>query len=114
MSAVAGGASLALWQRQAVLAAAALLRDRYRAQPEDQRARALHAALLEVVDPARRAERLRAELDGDLDIATVAVRSERRARGRRSGAERRLWEFGPPRGRERRRRERRGPSRREA
>lgn len=113
VSGVGGGASLALWQRQAVMAAASLLRERFLNTPDDQRARTLHAALLEVVEPTRRAARLEHELQSDVAATTIALRAERRARGRRSGGDRRLWEFGPPRGRERRRCERRDAERRE-
>jgi len=107
------GAPLDVWQRQAVLAAASLLRERFLNTPDDERARTLHAALLEVVEPTRRAARLQRELHSDADAATIALRAERRARGRRSGRDRRVWEFGPPRGRERRRCERRDAERRD-
>jgi len=103
-----------VWQRQAVLAAASLLRERFLNTPDDARARALHDALLEVVEPTRRMARLQHELRADAAAPTIALRAERRARGRRSGRDRRLWEFGPPRGRERRRRERRADDRRTA
>ena len=84
------GAALDLWQRQAVLAAASLLRHRFNDSPDDTRARTLHDALLEVVEPrpaatcgcSARCRRRRP--------ARIAVRSERRSRGRRSGTDRRF------------------------
>jgi hypothetical protein len=99
--------ALELWQRQAVLAAASLLRARFNDEPGDARARTLHDALLEVIEPHRRTERLQREMDALADGPTIVLRAERRARGRRGGTDRRVWEFGPPRGRDRRRRERR-------
>ena len=104
---VGRGIALDLWQRQAVLAAAALLRHRFSATPDDQRARTVHDALLEVVEPTRRANRLQREMSADASGAALTLRSERRGRGRRAGIDRRLWEFGPPRGMERRLDERR-------
>ncbi len=113
MGADAGrGAPLDLWQRQAVLAAASLLRRRFSGTPDDTRARTLYDALLEVIEPARRAVRLQRELTADAAGAAIALRAERRARGRRSGSDRRTWEFGPPRGIERRVAERRTPQER--
>ena len=111
---VGRGAALDLWQRQAVLAAAALLRHRFNATPDDNRARTVHDALLEVVEPTRRAVRLQRELSADASDAALMLRSERRGRGRRGGIDRRLWEFGPPRGQERRLDERRAPDERRA
>lgn len=102
-----GAPALAPWQRQAVLAAASLLVHRFTASPDDDRARTVHDALLEVMEPSRRARRLQRELAEPEPIATVSLRAERRARGRRAGIDRRVWEFGPPRGQERRLDERR-------
>lgn len=99
--------ALELWQRQAVIAAASLLRARFGDEPGDARARTLHDALLEVIEPHRRAQRLQREMDDTVDGPAIVLRAERRARGRRGRTDRRVWEFGPPRGRERRRRERR-------
>ena len=95
-----------------MLAAAALLRHRFSATPDDKRARTVHDALLEVVEPTRRAVRLEREMSADTSSAALALRSERRGRGRRAGIDRRLWEFGPPRGMERRLDERRAPDER--
>ena len=101
------GPALELWQRQAVIAAASLLRARFGDEPGEARARALHDALLEVIEPQRRAQRLQREMDDTADGPAIVLRAERRARGRRGRTDRRVWELGPPRGRERRRHERR-------
>jgi hypothetical protein len=106
--------ALDAWQREAVLAAASLLRQRFIATPEDERARTLHEALLEVMEPRRRQARLQRELCASDPVAPLALRSERRSRGRRAGTDRRVWEFGPPRGRERREDERRAAAERRA
>jgi hypothetical protein len=111
-SPVGRGAALDQWQRQAVLAAASLLRERFSGTPGDSRARALHDALLEVVEPTRRALRLQREMADEAVGAALTLRSERRARGRRSGTDRRELEIGPPRGIERRKAERRAPDER--
>ena len=106
--------ALDAWQREAVLAAASLLRQRFIATPDDERARTLHEALLEVMEPRRRQARLQRELCAADPIAPLALRSERRSRGRRAGTDRRVWEFGPPRGKERREDERRSVDERRA
>ena len=108
------GVALDAWQRQAVLAAAALRRHRCSGTPDDSRARTVHDALLEVVEPTRRAVRLQQETSAEAVGAAVTLRSERRGRGRRAGIDRRLWEFGPPRGIERRLDERRANEERRA
>ena len=106
-----GGATLDPWQRQAVLAAASFLRQRFSDTPDDTRARILHDALLEVIEPTRRDLRLQREMS-TAPGPMLAVRSDRRARGRRSGTDHREVEFGPPRGIERRVAERRSPQQR--
>jgi hypothetical protein len=106
-----GGAALDPWQRQAVLAAASFLRQRFCDTPDDTRAQILHDALLEVIEPTRRDVRLQREMSAPPG-PTLAVRSDRRARGRRSGTDRRESELGPPRGIERRVAERRAPQQR--
>lgn len=106
--------ALDAWQRQALLAAASLLRQRFTDTPDDQRARTVHDALLEVMEPRRRQARLQRELRASAAIAPLTLRSERRSRGRRAGIDRRVWEFGPPRGKERRDDERRAADERRA
>lgn len=104
------GVTLDLWQRQAVLAAASFLRERFQGAAEEGRARAVHDALLEVVEPKRRALRLQREMSKAADHAVLTVKTERRARvrDRRTGWERRVLDIGSPTGIERRAGERRG------
>lgn len=103
------GAALELWQQRAVLAAAALLREHFGMAPADANAKAVHDALLEVVEPRRRAMRLERELSEDAESAAIAVKRERRGRprDRRTGWDRRVVDAGSPTGVERRDGERR-------
>lgn len=95
------------WQREAILKAAQLLRDRYGNPPVDAQARSAHDGLLEVLDPSRRTVRLQKELSEATRKATMTERAERRARERRA-TDRRKVNVGPPAGApERRKGERR-------
>lgn len=103
---------LQAWQREAILKAAQLLRDRFGNPPVDAQARAAHDGLLEVLDPARRTVRLQRELSEATRKAALTEKAERRARERR-GTERRKANVGPPAGvPERRTSERRRAERR--
>lgn len=103
---------LQAWQREAILKAAQLLRDRFGNPPTDPQARSAHDGLLEVLDPARRTVRLQKELSEATRKAALTERTERRARERR-GNDRRKANVGPPPGvPERRRGERRAGDRR--
>lgn len=97
------GVTLDLWQRQAVLAAAAFLRERFQ-HVADDRAKSVHDALLEVVEPKRRLLRQQREMSKAADKAVLTVKTERRARlrDRRTGSERRVLDVGSPSGTERR------------
>lgn len=100
------------WQRDAILKAAQLLRDRFGNPPVDAQARAVHDGLLEVLDPARRTIRLQRELSEATRKATMTEKTERRARERRA-ADRRKANLGPPPGKpDRRKLERRAGERR--
>jgi len=100
------------WQRDAILKAAQLLRDRFGNPPVDAQARTAHDGLLEVLDPARRTVRLQKELSEATRKAALTEKAERRARERRA-QERRKANLGPPPGvPERRRTERRAGERR--
>lgn len=103
------GVTLELWQRQAVLAAATLLRERFGMAPEDAKAKAVHDALLEVVEPKRRLLRLQREMSKAADGAARAMKADRRGRtrNRRTGWDRRVVDVGSPTGVERRGGERR-------
>jgi hypothetical protein len=89
------------WQRDAILKAAQVLRDKFGDPPSDAEARAAHDGLLEVLDPARRTVRLQKELS-DTRKVPVAETAERRVRERR-GRDRRKVNIGPPPGIEERR-----------
>ena len=83
------------WQREAILKAAQLLRDRFGNPPVDAQARSAHDGLLEVLDPSRRTVRLQKELSEATRKATMTERAERRARERRA-SDRRKVNLGPP------------------
>lgn len=100
------------WQREAILKAAQLMRDRFGNPPVDAQARAAHDGLLEVLDPARRTVRLQKELSEATRKAALTEKTERRARERRA-QDRRRANLGPPPGvPERRSGERRAGERR--
>jgi hypothetical protein len=103
------------WQREAILKAAQLLRDRVGNPPADPQARSAHDGLLEVLDPARRTVRLQKELSEATRKSSLTPKTERRGRERR-GTDRRKANAGPPpgvsdrRSGDRRRGDRRHPS----
>jgi hypothetical protein len=100
------------WQRDAILKAAQLLRDRFGNPPADPEARTAHDGLLEVLDPARRTARLQKELSEATRKAALPEKTERRSRERRA-QDRRRANLGPPSGvPERRKGERRSGDRR--
>lgn len=99
------GVSLDPWQRQAVLAAAAFLREHH-GSSANSRAKAVHDGLLEVVEPNRRAVRLQREMSKSLDDAGASTHTGA-GHERRRGADRRIENRGAPMGIERRRRSRR-------
>src|SRR5687767_4892991 len=95
------------WQREAILKAAQLLRDKFGNPPSDAAARQAHDGLLEVLDPARRTVRLQRELSEATRKASLTAKTERRGKERRSN-DRRKVNLGPPPGiDERRQRDRR-------
>lgn len=104
------GVSLDPWQRQAVLAAAAFLREHHGGSA-NSRAKVVHDGLLEVVEPNRRAVRLQREMSKSVDDAGASARTGA-AHERRRSADRRLENRGAPMGVERRRRSRRTSPRR--
>lgn len=100
------------WQRDAILKAAQLIRDRFGNPPTDPLAKSAHDGLLEVLDPARRTVRMQRELGEATRKAALVAQAERRARERRA-ADRRRANQGPPAGvGERRKTERRAGERR--
>ncbi|HEX6163221.1 MAG TPA: hypothetical protein VFZ31_07645 [Vicinamibacterales bacterium] len=103
---------LQAWQREAILKAAQLLRERFGNPPIDPAARNAHDGLLEVLDPARRTVRLQKELSEATRKAALTEKTERRTKERR-GNDRRKVNIGPPPGiDERRKGERRAGDRR--
>jgi hypothetical protein len=100
------------WQRDAVLKAAQLIRERFGNPPADPAARIAHDGLLEVLDPARRTVRMQREMSEATRKAAVTANAERRARERRAN-DRRKANQGPPSGvADRRKGERRAGERR--
>lgn len=90
------------WQREAILKAAQLLRERFGNPPVDAQARLAHDGLLEVLDPARRTVRLQRELGEAARKASLVPKNERRGKERRM-RDRRKVNLGPPPGQEDRR-----------
>jgi hypothetical protein len=90
-----------VWQRAHIMAAANYLREQISQSPGDRRARSVYEGLLEVLEPSRRAVRVQREQLA-LTQASVPVKTERRARDRRTRTERRVANQGAPHGLERR------------
>lgn len=100
------------WQREAIMKAAQLLRERFGNPPADPAVKATYDVLLEVLDPARRAVRLQREMSEAARKAAQTERAERRARDRRA-KDRRKANLPPPAGvGERRKGDRRAAERR--
>ena len=85
------------WQREAILKAAQLLRDRFGSPPADPQVSAAHDGLLEVLDPARRTLRLQREISEATRKAALMEKTERQPRERRVH-NRRKANLGPPAG----------------
>lgn len=88
---------LQAWQREAILKAAQLIREKFGNPPADPQARTAHDGLLEVLDPARRTVRLQKELSEATRKAALTEKTERRGKERR-GSDRRKVNIGPPPG----------------
>ena len=95
------------WQREAILKAAQLLRDKFGNPPTDAAARQAHDGLLEVLDPARRTVRLQREMTEATRKASLTQRTERRGKERRATDRRKVNLGAPPGVEERRKGERR-------
>jgi hypothetical protein len=85
------------WQREALLKAAAVMREKFGNPPSDLAVRMAHDGLLEVLDPARRTVRLQREMSEAARKAALTEKAERRARERRA-LDRRKQNLGPPAG----------------
>lgn len=99
-----GGSRLTGWQRVNVALAAEYLRELASRAPHDDRARAVYAALLEVLEPPRRVARLYRERRGAPEAGSMW--DQRSGRDRRAH-ERRAVQSTPAAGEERRRVQRR-------
>ena len=88
---------LQVWQREAILKAAQLMRERLGNPPSDPEAMAALEGLLEVLDPPRRTVRLQKEISEATRQASLAESTERRQQERR-GRDRRRVDLGPPPG----------------
>lgn len=86
------------WQREAIVKAASVLREKFGNPPADPSARLAHDGLLEVLDPARRTVRLQRELSEATRKAALTAKVERRAQRERRAADRRRATLGPPAG----------------
>ncbi len=92
------------WQRANIQAAVNFLREQMKGDA-DARVKVVYEGLLEVLEPARRTARVQREAAETAKASVpVAVARERRRRVERRGhSDRRLVNFGPPAGLERRR-----------
>ena len=103
---------LQAWQREAILKATQLMRDKFGNPPADPQVKIAHDGLLEVLDPARRTVRLQRELSEATRKAALTEKTERRQKERRAN-DRRKVNVGPPPGvSDRRKGERRSAERR--
>ena len=100
------------WQRDALLKAAQLIRDRFGNPPTEPQAKSAHDGLLEVLDPARRTLRLQREMSEATRKAALTERAERRARERRANDRRQANKGSSAEVGERRKRNRRAGERR--
>jgi hypothetical protein len=95
------------WQRTNVVAAANCLREQIARTPENTKLRAAYEGLLDLLDPSRMLARKQRQMADAARQAATAVRNERRTMERRSSADRRRANAGPPSAVERRKGERR-------
>ena len=84
------------WERSALEAAAAYLRDMIEAGASDARTRTVYEGLLDVLDPTRHATRIQRAASADAAAAIMQSVRDRRAHVERRGhTERRLINLGP-------------------
>jgi len=89
-------AALQGWQRTNVVAAANCLREQIARTPDDPKLRAAYEGLLDLLDPSRVLARKQRQMADAARQAASAVKNERRTNERRTGAERRRVNLGPP------------------
>jgi len=91
------------WERSALEAAAAYLREMIEAGASDARTLTVYEGLLDVLDPTRHATRIQRAASADAAAAIMQSLRDRRTRVERRGhTERRLVNLGPGAGGERR------------
>lgn len=90
------------WQQAHIHAAATYLREKIAAGTSDARTRSVYEGLLEVLDPSRRATRMRRELAESTKVVPVLSVRDRRAPTERRAQDRRRVDLGLPDGSERR------------
>ena len=85
------------WERSAIEAAAAYLREMIEAGATDVRTRSVYEGLLDVLDPTRHATRIERAVSADAVAAVMHGMRERRSKiDRRGHTDRRLINLGPP------------------
>jgi len=85
------------WERSAIEAAAAYLREMIEAGATDVRTQSVYEGLLDVLDPTRHATRIERAASADAVAAIMHSMRERRGRiDRRGHSDRRLINLGPP------------------
>jgi len=85
------------WERSAIEAAAAYLREMIEAGATDVRTQSIYEGLLDVLDPTRHASRLTRAASADAAAAIMHGLRDRRAKmDRRGHTDRRLINLGPP------------------
>ena len=100
------------WQREAILKATSVMREKFGNPPSDAAVKQAHDGLLEVLDPARRTVRLQKEMSEATRKAALTERAERRAKERRADDRRKANQGPPPGWPERRKGDRRAGDRR--
>jgi hypothetical protein len=88
--------ALQAWQREAITKAVQVIREKFGNPPADEQARSAHDGLLEVLDPARRTERLQREVTEATRHAALTPRTERRGKERRRRDRRKVNIGAPP------------------
>ena len=92
------------WQRSSIEAAASYLRELIEAGADDYRTQSVYEGLLDVLEPTRHATRIQQAVSSDAAAAILRASLERRNTriDRRGRTDRRLVNFGPAAGGERR------------
>ena len=92
------------WQRSSLEAAASYLRELIEAGADDYRTQSVYEGLLDVLEPTRHATRIQQAVSHDAAAAILRAQLERRNTriDRRGRTDRRLVNFGPAAGGERR------------